>query len=111
MTWRWVFVAAILLMPVALVPVWAQAPAPNPAPPPALAPQPCPDATTEGRRNSPPSESRPNEDLSQKLAEGKGVLCPPQVDPDIQAPTPNVGRTPVIPPPGTPGGDPRVQPK
>jgi hypothetical protein len=112
MKWRWAFVPAILLMPVALVPVQAQQPlAPKPAPPQALAPQPCADASTEGRRNSPPSESKPNEDLSQKLAEGNGVLCPPPVDPDIQAPTPNMGRTPIIPAPGTPGGNPSVQPK
>ena len=40
-----------------------------------------------------------------------GVLCPPNVDPDIKAPTPGGGKMPVIPPPGTPGGDPNVQPK
>jgi len=39
------------------------------------------------------------------------VLCPPSVDPGIHAPPPGGGRTPVIPPPGSPGGDPNVQPK
>ena len=43
------------------------------------------------------------------------VIVPPagQVDPGIQAPAPvpAPGTTPVIPPPGTPGGDPRVQPR
>lgn len=49
--------------------------------------------------------------LSDKLARTDGVLCPPNVDPDIWAPTPENGRMPVIPPPGGPGGDPSVRPK
>jgi hypothetical protein len=118
MTWRptigqsqWALGAAMLIMLATLAPVRAQAPAQDPAPPPqALAPKPCADATI-GRRGPSSPGSSPNEDLSQKLEEGNGVLCPPQVDPDIQAPTPNVGRTPIIPAPGTPGGNPSVQPK
>ena len=51
------------------------------------------------------------ESLSDKLARTDGVLCPPNVDPGIKAPTPEVGRMPVIPPPGSPGGDQSVQPK
>jgi hypothetical protein len=45
---------------------------------------------------------------------GVGVIRPPAgVDPGIHAPAlnPDPGTTPVIPPPGTPGGDPRVQPR
>jgi len=50
--------------------------------------------------------------LSDKLAQSGGVLCPPaQVDPGIKVPSPPAGRMPVIPPPGSPGGDPNVQPK
>jgi hypothetical protein len=49
--------------------------------------------------------------LSDKLAQSDGVLCPPNVDPGIRAPTPEVGRMPIIPPPGSPGGDQSVQPK
>jgi len=53
-----------------------------------------------------------NEALGDKLAKSDGVLCPPAgVDPDMRAPAPDVGNTPVIPPPGSPGGDPRVRPK
>jgi hypothetical protein len=51
------------------------------------------------------------ENLSDKLARTDGVICPPNVDPGIKAPTPDAGRTPVIPPPGSPGGDPTVRPK
>jgi hypothetical protein len=50
--------------------------------------------------------------LGDKLARSDGVLCPPAgVDPEIRAPTPETGNTPVIPPPGSPGGDPTVRPK
>ena len=62
-----------------------------------------PEGTTTGQRAEP---------LSDKLARSDGVLCPPTgVDPQIRAPTPDTGNTPVIPPPGSPGGDPTVRPK
>jgi hypothetical protein len=52
------------------------------------------------------------EPLGDKLAKSDGVLCPPAgVDPEIRAPTPDAGNTPVIPPPGSPGGNPDVRPK
>jgi hypothetical protein len=52
------------------------------------------------------------ERLGDRLARSDGVLCPPPgIDPEIRAPTPDVGNTPVIPPPGSPGGDPNVRPK
>ncbi len=49
--------------------------------------------------------------LSDKLDRGGGVICPPNIDPGIKAPAPETGKMPVIPPPGSPGGDPKVQPK
>jgi hypothetical protein len=50
--------------------------------------------------------------LSEKLSKSEGVICPPRdVDPDIAKPPRGGGKTPVIPPPGTPGGDPNVRPK
>jgi hypothetical protein len=53
-----------------------------------------------------------SEPLSDKLAQSKGVICPPSgVDPEIHIAPPDGGRLKVIPPPGTPGGDPNVQPK
>ncbi|MBI3704167.1 MAG: hypothetical protein HY244_10085 [Rhizobiales bacterium] len=46
------------------------------------------------------------------LARSDGVICPPDhIDSEIQAPTPPAGPMPVIPPPGTPGGDPSLRPK
>lgn len=50
-------------------------------------------------------------DLSNKLSQSNGVICPPDVDPGMKAPTPNTGKMPVIPPPGSPGGSQNVQPK
>jgi len=52
-----------------------------------------------------------DQSLSDKLDQSNGVICPPNVDPGIKAPTPNAGKMQVIPPPGTPGGDQSVQPK
>lgn len=92
----------------------AQAP-PSPATPPARTAPPSPDrpvncapmpsqqGATTGQRAEP---------LSDRLARSDGVLCPPAgIDPEIRAPTPETGNTPVIPPPGSPGGDPTVRPK
>ena len=62
-----------------------------------------PEGSTTGQRAEP---------LSDKLARTDGVLCPPPgIDPEIRAPTPEAGNTPVIPPPGSPGGDPTIRPK
>jgi hypothetical protein len=52
-----------------------------------------------------------NQTLSEKLDRTEGVLCPPNVDPDIKVPTPDVGSMPIVPPPGSPGGDPTIRPK
>src|SRR5260370_14900354 len=62
-----------------------------------------PEGTTTGQRAEP---------LGDKLARSAGVLCPPPgLDPEIHAPTPDAGHTPVIPPPGRPGADPTLRPK
>ena len=101
----------------------AQAP-PTPATPPARTAPPAPDraagcaptqttpqgniapkGTTTGQAQAP---------LGDRLAQSDGVLCPPSgVDPQMHAPTPETGSgsMPVIPPPGSPGGDPNVRPK
>jgi hypothetical protein len=60
------------------------------------------------------SKNRPAQDknLSDKLAQSNGVICPPpHVDPGMHQPAPEQGTMPVIPPPGTPGGNQNVQPK
>lgn len=50
--------------------------------------------------------------LSHKLDETNGVIQPDEdVDPAMQKPAPPVGTTPVIPPPGSPGGPTDIQPK
>jgi hypothetical protein len=56
-------------------------------------------------------QERGNRTLGEKLGQTKGVICPPDVDLGMQASTPDAGRTPVIPPPGSPGGNRNVQPK
>ena len=54
-------------------------------------------------------QERNNQTLSEKLGQTHGVICPPDIE--MKAPTPDAGKTPVIPPPGSPGGNPNVQPK
>src|SRR4051812_11160310 len=63
-----------------------------------------PDRTTTGHSPGPPRD---------KPAKSDGVRCPPSgVDPDMHAPAPSTnGAMPVIPPPGSPGGDTTVRPK
>jgi hypothetical protein len=95
----------------------AQAP-PTPAtPPPQTAPSPAPARHNDcaPMRTSPPggtTTGQSAEPLGDKLAKSDGVLCPPAgVDPEIRAATPDAGNMPVIPPPGSPGGDPTIRPK
>jgi hypothetical protein len=118
--------AITLIVFLAAIPAaaFAQAP-PTPATPPAdvappnagrgsancaptqAAPQ---DGTIVPRGNSTAGQS--SEPLGEKLAKSDGVLCPPSgVDPQMHAPTPDTGTMPVIPPPGSPGGDPSIRPK
>jgi hypothetical protein len=56
-------------------------------------------------------QERGNQTLSEKLGQSNGVICPPDVDSEMTKPAPDAGKTPVIPPPGSPGGNPNVQPK
>jgi hypothetical protein len=59
-----------------------------------------------------PGETTGTVDLGDRLSGSKGIICPPAgVDPGIAAPPVGGGTTPVIPPPGTPGGDPNIIPK
>jgi hypothetical protein len=82
---------------------------------PRLDPKACRDGDRLRRGDTVENEgSAPREDPSDKLARTEGVICPPpELDPDIRAPAPapNSSNMPVIPPPGSPGGDPAVRPK
>jgi hypothetical protein len=67
-----------------------------------------PDVTGE----APTVGSGSSEPLSDKLAQSKGIICPPAgVDPAMPVTPPAGGRLKVVPPPGSPGGDQSVQPK
>jgi hypothetical protein len=101
----------------------AQAP-PGPTTPPAQTAPPSPDRAANCTPMQPTPHSSPTvpegtttgqraEPLGDKLARSDGVLCPPPgIDPEMHAPAPpDGGKTPVIPPPGSPGGDPNVRPK
>lgn len=95
---------------------FAQAPPTVATPPGATAaPPPSPNSPKCAPHDAPAQNGTAGErkePLGDKLAKSDGVLCPPPgIDPEIRAPTPEGGNTPVIPPPGTPGGDPAVRPK
>lgn len=64
------------------------------------------------RENETTGSGEHNESLSDKLDRSDGVLPPSaDVDPGLAKPAPDVGTTRIIPPPGSPGGDPAVRPK
>jgi hypothetical protein len=78
----------------------------------AQGPQLAPRADADTRQRDPRVTGQGGQNLSEQLAQSGGVICPPaHVDPEMKLPTPEAGRTPVIPPPGSPGGDQSVQPK
>lgn len=107
-----------LLAAALLTPALAQAPPPStsqtvPPPKEVQDPKACANAETTVGKGGDVSLTKPEDkSLSEKLAQSGGVICPPpHVDPGMKAPTPPGGPMPVIPPPGTPGGNPNVQPK
>jgi hypothetical protein len=59
-----------------------------------------------------PESGGSGEPLSDKLHRQDGVIRPPAgIDPEMTQKPPAVGKTPIIPPPGTPGGEQSVDPK
>jgi hypothetical protein len=56
-------------------------------------------------------QERSNQALNQNSDKNAGVICPPDIDAKMKVPTPKTGDRPLIPPPGSPGGDPSAQPK
>lgn len=114
---RWSTIAACMLLTSSSIAL-AQAP-PKPERSPAATPRGDKDCTptrpAPRRDTTSPSENnadRNQDPLGDKLADSNGVLCPPNdVDPQMHVPAPNTGKMPVIPPPGSPGGDPSIRPK
>jgi hypothetical protein len=102
-------IAWLFALTLAVGPALAQAPSPtspaNPTVP--VAPPSAPPV--------PPERIAPADGtgtLSDDLSQRKGVITPPKVDPRMTVEPPQKGAaTPVIPPPGSPGGDPSVIPK
>ena len=110
------------LSAVLLVPAIAAAQAPPVATPPIapkteqLDPKACGPSDTQatvGQGGELQMQEKGGGNLSDKLARSGGVICPPaRVDPEIRASTPpGGGAMPVIPPPGSPGGDPSIKPQ
>jgi hypothetical protein len=100
------------------LPCTAGAQNPQPAPP----TQPHPTVAPPSASQPPPEQIAPGGgsrgtagtgNLSERLSRQEGTLQPPTVDPGIRAPLPpnSQGTMPVIPPPGTPGGNQTVVPK
>jgi hypothetical protein len=107
-------IAAVVATVATLSMLIVQAQLDRPVAPPPLAqpsyPRDCPPSV--GNNGPSSNETTGGRTLSDQLSQSKGVICPPAgIDPDISVPPIGGGRTPVIPPPGTPGGDLSIQPK
>jgi len=72
-----------------------------------------PPGSAAGPSKQPSTDSEPSGNLSDRLNQSGGVIKPPEnVDPGMQKKPPDdSAKMPVIPPPGSPGGDPNVKPK
>ncbi len=100
----WLFAAAVAML---ALPALAQRPAPQVQP---EAPPQAPETPPQG--GGPTGNDIIEGPVAPRIP--RGVIEPPmQVDPGIQTtvPEPRPGTTPVIPPPGTPGGDPTIVPR
>jgi hypothetical protein len=75
----------------------------------------CPPGVTTGSAptiDDQGKETAQDKSLSDKLARSDGIICPPAgVDSEMHVKPPEGGQMRVIPPPGSPGGDPSVRPK
>jgi hypothetical protein len=77
----------------------------------------CAAAPGRGRQTAerePPTAAQPRPETPAEDLKRDGVITPPAIGDEAavkQPPPEDVGRTPVIKPPGTPGGDPNVKPK
>jgi len=116
--WMQRFFSTAALLVATVGGVSAQAPASPPAAtaPPATSEQACTPSEAKPHQGTiAPREgtgSQNSDALGDRLAQSDGVICPPgNVDPKMRAPAPDGGPMPVIPPPGSPGGDQSVRPK
>ena len=66
-----------------------------------------------GGSSGPAAPSTPDNSLAHKLSRSRGVIKPPPVRDEnvVTPPNGNSLKTPVIAPPGSPGGDPTIIPK
>jgi hypothetical protein len=97
----------------AVAPALAQSP-PVPAQPPGAPKNAQPPSESTTPPALPGDPAKPDKPLSDELKQNDGVLeTPKALDNEIvrEAPVPEPNTTPVIPPPGSPGGDPNVKPK
>jgi hypothetical protein len=78
---------------------------------PAADPKACAQEQLQSGEQAPRMPSQSGGSLTDRLARSDGVLCPQEMDSGIKAPTPDAGRTPVLPPAEAPGGDQGTRPK
>jgi hypothetical protein len=77
--------------------------------PPAEVPKDCPPGVGA---NAPVIGGDSKGTLSDKLASSQGIICPPAgIDSGMQQQPQEGGSIKIVPPPGSPGGDQRLQPK
>jgi hypothetical protein len=67
-------------------------------------------AQTAGSQGCTPQE-RSNPALQKQDQTNSGVICPPDIDLGMKAPTPKTDDPSVIAPPGAPGGDSSMRPR
>jgi hypothetical protein len=98
-------ILGLLIGPCSLAPALAQTSAPRGPSEPRTERSPLQDPGSTG-------STCPGGSLSDRLRRCDGVIRPPNdLNPDNTIEPPDTGRTPVIPPPGSPGGDQRMDPK
>jgi len=108
---RCVCLLVLALGPLAPASAWCQSSPPSSPPASPASPNAaCPPGVGAGAPTVGSGQTNP--DLSDKLARSGGIICPPASgDSDMAVPPRETGRMPVIPPPGSPGGDQSVKPK
>jgi len=105
---------AILLFTAASAHAQAPPTGPQPVPQGTLRCAPVQPPGAEQGKGAPPGQTtgQSRQPLSDRLAQSDGIMCPPSnIDPQMHKDAPHEGRTPVLPPPGSPGGDPTLRPK